>query len=141
MNICVIYASLTGHSRKIAEAVAESLNVSAKNIRQKPEIKDVDLLFIAGGIYADKCNKKLLDFVKTLNNGNVRNAALITSCASGNARQNAVREILRANGVNVLEDEYICKGSFLFMVKGHPSDEEIKGAADFAVKIAEKFKP
>jgi flavodoxin len=141
MNICVIYASLTGHSKKIAEAVAQSLKVSAKNIRQKPEIRDVDLLFVVGGIYADKCNKKLLDFVKTLNKGNVKNAALITSCGSGSARQNAVREILKANGVNVLDEEYICKGSFLFMVKGHPTEEEIKGAADFAVKIAEKFKP
>ncbi len=141
MNIAVIYATMTGHSKKLAECAADALGVKAVNIKTQPDLKDIDLLFIAGGVYASKSHGKLIKYAQGIKGGNVKNAAIITSCASGDSKQTNLREILKANGVNVTEEEYICKGSFLyFAAKGHPDPADIKGAADFAIKVSEKLK-
>ena len=43
-NVKVVYATKTGHSRKIAQAVAKELNVEPMNIKENPQLKGVDLL-------------------------------------------------------------------------------------------------
>ena len=56
MESIIIYSSMTGHSKKIANQMADSLNLKAYNIKEeKPEISDCDLLFIVSGIYGGKC--------------------------------------------------------------------------------------
>lgn len=139
MNIAVIYSSMTGHSKKIAKAVAQHLGVTANNVKDNPQLKDVDLLFIAGGIYGGACNTKLVKYAEGIKGENVKNAAFITSCASNESKQEKVREILSSNGVKVLDKEYICLGSFLFMKMGHPNKEEVQGAVKFAEDITKEY--
>ncbi|KAI4453936.1 serine hydroxymethyltransferase [Holotrichia oblita] len=74
--------SMTGHSKKLARAVAAEFSIEAQNIKSKPQLKDVDLLFVAGGIYAGKSTSDMLDYIKTLNSNSVKKAALITSSTS-----------------------------------------------------------
>lgn len=134
INIAVIYATRTKHSKKITEAIGSLLNVDAKNIAEKPALNDVDLLFVVGGIYGGVSNPELLGYIKKLEEPLPKSAALVTSCASGRQKQIAVRSILEENGIRVI-DEFVCRGSILFISAFHPNANDLKGATHFAYKI------
>ena len=51
MDIQVLYHTKTGHSRKIAQAVAQAVGVQARDIAQWQEETGCDVLFLVGGIY------------------------------------------------------------------------------------------
>ncbi|MEA4989125.1 MAG: flavodoxin domain-containing protein [Anaerovorax sp.] len=133
MKTSIVYASMTGHSKKIALEIARELNISVYNIKENPLIDSCDLLFIVSGIYGGQCKQELLEFVKHLKNTQVKSAALITSSMKKVA-QKAIREVLTSNGIEVKEEEYLCQGGFLFMGVSHPNKDEITGAVEFAKK-------
>jgi len=132
MKIAVIYRSMTGHSKKIAKAVSAALGTEALDIKKKPVLEGVDLVFIAGGIYGGKSLNGMIDYIKTLSPSNAKSAVLLTSSASDKTGQNEVREILTLSGISVSEKEYRCKGGFLLFKFGHPDKNEIAAAAEFA---------
>ena len=140
MKTAVIFRSFTGHSKKIARAVAAALAVEAQNIKSNPELKGVDLLFVVGGIYSGTSLEGMLEYVKSLMPENVKRAALITSSMSDKKGQDEVRSILEANGIEVETEEYRCRGNFLFLKIGRPNKKEIAGAAEFAKRLAENLK-
>jgi flavodoxin len=134
MKTAVIYATKTKHSKKLAEAIGKALNVEAKNISENPMI-NADLLFVVGGIYGGVSMPELCEYIKKTKAPLPKYAALVTSCASGSQRQTAVRTALEEKGIKVI-DEFVCRGSFLFVSAGHPNAEDVKGASDFALRIA-----
>ena len=137
MKTAVIYRSMTGHSKKIARAVAAAIGAEAVNIKDNPALSGIDLLFVVGGIYSEESLPETIGLIKTLNGAKVKKAALITSSMSDKAGQDEARKILESNGIEVL-DEYRCRGNFLFVKLGHPNAREIDGAVRFAEKLAEK---
>jgi len=134
-NAAVIYATKTQHSKKIAEAVGSALQVKAQNITENPNLTDIELLFIVGGIYGGVSLPELLTFVSGMEAPALKRAALVTSCASGKQRQVALRKILEDKGVQVI-DEFVCKGAILFVSLPHPNAKDLINAAEFARKIA-----
>ncbi len=135
MNIACIYATKTNHSKKIAESIAQTLDIPAQDVRTHPDLQNVDLLFVVGGIYGSQSLPVLLDYLHQLEANSVKRAALVTSSFSKGAPQGQVREILRQKGVSVFEEECFCQGSFLFLKLGHPNAKERDAAAAFARKI------
>ena len=135
MKISIIYYSMTGHSKKIANAIAGELSIEAYNVKNHPVIKDVDLLFIVGGIYGGVSHPNLIEFVETLKVEDVKKVALITSCCGGVTPQKEVRTILNKNNIEVIDNEYICRGNFLFFGMGHPNKKEIEAAVNFAKSL------
>jgi flavodoxin len=135
MNIAVIYLTMTGHSKKIAEAIASETGTQAQDIKTDPKLNGVDMLFIVGGIYGGKSDAKLVNYIKNLNGNRVKKAVIVTSSGSGKTRQNKVREELTKNGVEVVADEYTCKGRFLFFDLKRPNQSDIDGAVAFAKKV------
>ena len=132
MNIAVLYSSMTGHSKKIAKAVAAELGVTAQDIKSKPQVNGVDLAFIVGGIYGGKSLRKTTEYLKTLSPDNIKKAVLITSSTSDKRGQDEIRQILTSENIEVAAEEYRCRGNFLFIKMGHPNKKEIAGAAAFA---------
>lgn len=130
----IVYATKTGHSRKIATAIGKALGTEAVNITARSVLEGVDLLFIVGGIYGGKSLPGLLNYVKSLDAEKVKKAALVTSCLSKKQGQESIRKILQEKGIAVL-GETICRGSFLFLGLGHPNQEDIGEAVDFAVRL------
>ena len=135
MKCAVVYFSRTGHSRKLAKAVASALKTGAENIENDPMFSGIDLLFIAGGIYGGASDPVMLRFADRLDPALVKKAVLVTSSAGGSRGQDQVRAILERNGIEVLKDEYKCRGNFLLISLRHPSQKEIDGAAAFAVRV------
>lgn len=130
----VIYATKTGHSKKLAEAIGLALNIEAKNINTKPALNHVDLLFVVGGIYGGISMPELLEYIKGLEMPLPGRAALVTSCASGSQRQTEIRSMLEKKGIEVV-DEFVCRGGILFVFASHPNSKDVKDAAAFALRI------
>ena len=134
VQIAVIYATKTKHSKKLADAIGASLNVKAQNITENPALQDVALLFIVGGIYGGAGMPELLTYIRETDTPVLKHAALVTSCASGRQRQTAVRSILEEKGIKVI-DEFISKGAILFVSANHPNSKDLQKATEFALKI------
>lgn len=137
MNIAVLYATRTGHSTALAQAIADALGVTSQNAAEKPALGEVDLLLVVSGIYAGKTDARLMDYVRALPSGQVKRAALLTS-SMGRKQPDKLRQALTDRGITVQPEEYTCMGSFLFFGKGHPNQEEIAGAVQFARAAAVK---
>ena len=137
-KIVVVYATRTGHSRKLALAVAEKLGVKAAAVKEAapPENTEAGLLFIAGGIYGGTCHPDIIKYVSKLDPDKIGKVVLITSSASVQCRSQAeVRKILEGKGIEIAE-ELTSPGNFLFLRLGHPGRDDIAGVADGAFKVA-----
>jgi len=136
MKTAVIYLTKTGHSRKIAQAIAAELQVPAQDIKTAPTLSGVDLLFVVGGIYGGTSDPAMVAFVRRIDSTMVKKAALVTSCASKKQKQDAVRAELAKNNIEVTPDEFVCGGSFLFLRMGHPDKRDIANAVAYATNLA-----
>ena len=139
MKGAVIYSSMTGHSKKIAKAIEEKTNLKAYNVKDKPELKGYDMLFIVSGIYASKARPELIEYTNLLTEDNTKKIILITSSTSG-MKQKDIRAVFEKKGILVNKEEYICKGGFLFKDMGRPNSDDINGVIDFVKSIIEENK-
>lgn len=135
MTSIIVYRTKTGHSRKIANEMAQALGIEAIDLKQQPQIPPVDQLFIVGGIYGGSSNPDLITFAESLSAQQVKKAALITSCASRKFFQKEVRAALIAQGIEVATEEVVCWGSFLIYGWGHPNQQDFSAAIAFAKKF------
>ncbi len=134
-KLSLVYATKTNHSKKIAQAVSDVLNVRAHNIKDNPALDETDILFLIGGIYGGESLPGFIEYVKNIDKEKVKSVALITSCTSKKQGQKTIRKILEDKGIPVV-DEYICAGSFLILRMNHPNEKDIRGAIDFAVRVS-----
>lgn len=51
MKTAVRYFTMTGNTKKLAEAIAAALDVTAEDL-SKPLTEDVDVLFLGSSVYA-----------------------------------------------------------------------------------------
>ena len=139
MNIALVYFSRGGNTRKIAEAMAEELEVTAVDVmKEQPDVSDVDLLVVGSGTYGSKPGKEMVAYLENIKPVTGKKAACFSSCASGDASKtlNAMKDILGEKGYSTV-DCFSCLGKWLMGLsrRGHPSDEEIAQAREFAKKL------
>jgi flavodoxin len=139
VKVELIYFSRGGNTRKIAEAMAEELGITAMDVtKEQPDVSDVDLLVVGSGTYGSKPGKELVAYLENLKPVEGKKAACFSSCASGDASKtlNAMKDILHGKGYSNV-DCFSCLGKWLMGLsrRGHPSDEEIAQAREFAKKL------
>lgn len=132
MKAVVVYATKTGHSKKIAEAIGEALKIDVYNVKKPLILVNIDMLFIVGGIYGGKSAPELMCFVNSLESKEIKKAAVITSSASKSGTQADIKKLLADKGIETIANDYKCRGKFLFVAMGHPNSEEIAGAVEYA---------
>jgi len=131
MKVALIYATKTGHSKKIALAIEKEFRIQAMDIKTNPKLESVDLLYILGGVYGAKSAPELIEFVRSFDSQQVKRVALMTSSAGKTITQKEIRTLLVNKGIAVLEDEFTCQGGFLFVGVGHPNVKDISNAIEF----------
>lgn len=128
----IIYCTMTGHSKKIANAIGKELNITPKNVLDSPTLQDVDILFIVGGIYDKKSSPKLIEYLNGVSKENIKKVFLITSSCYGKTGASEVRELLSKKGIKVSDKEFTCRGGFLFFYMFRPNKNDLNSAIDFA---------
>ncbi|GLC80703.1 flavodoxin domain-containing protein [Lacrimispora brassicae] len=134
MNTSVFYATATGNSRKIAEAIGSKLKVKSHNIMESPSQYTTDTLVIVGGIYFGKNKKELKNFVNSLNPVTVKRAVVVTTSGAGQSRTipAEIVDLLESKNITVL-GELGVRGKALIFPTGHPSEADLKAAAEWVV--------
>ena len=128
----VVYYSMCGSTKKIAEAIAGELGVKAEDVKMKKEPTKDSFLFLGSGCYAHKPGRKVQDFIAR-NDFEGRNVALFGVSGGGEGDEvRAMEESLKPKGA-LIKGSFYCKGrAYLFFNRGHPSNEELANARKFA---------
>ena len=138
MTYAVRYYTKTGNTKKLAEAVAAALGVTARPISE-PVTEKVDLLFLGNSYYAFTIDPEVRKFVSSLDKEKVGKIVNFSSAAMLNSTYKKVKAEADKVGIPMLEVEFHCKGEFKGIHKGKPDQEDLKAAAEFARKIKQQF--
>ena len=134
MRIAVRYYTRSGNTKRIAEAIASALGAEALDFSVSLSEK-TDLLFLGNSLYAFRPDPAVEDFLKE-NSKNIGAIVNFGSSASLRSTFKTISELAQKYEIPLLKEEFICPGSFLFLHKNHPDDEDLAAAAEFARKVA-----
>ncbi len=137
MNIAVRYYTRSGNTKKLAEAVARELGVEALNLTH-PLSEPTDLVFLGCSYYAFDVDGHVKDFI--IDNAlKIRKLALFGTSAMMKSTYKPVKKVTDGAGVELIEKQFHCRGSFGPANKGRPNEEDIKGAAEFARELVSRL--
>ena len=135
MKYAVRYFTMTGNTKRLAEAVAKELGVEALSIDQ-PIDEKVDVLFLGNSYYAFSIAPEVAAFVSSLDKEKVGKIVNFGTAAMLKSTFKKVRKVADKVGIPVLDQEFHCKGEFKGIHKGKPDAADLAAAAAFARKIA-----
>ena len=139
MKTDVVYYSVTGNTRKIANAIAGVARCEARQAQQDPPVIDADLIFVGGAVYATSdhnLHPSIQLFADRLKASGYRGR--IALFATGFKKGNAIglmRKVFQERDLRTLEESFLCKGQLFLFMKGHPDRKDLEEAAAFAAKI------
>lgn len=131
MKIAVRYYTKTGHTKRLAEAVAEAVGAEALSI-SSPVDEPVDILFLGNSYYAFNIDPEVRDFVRSLDKNKVGRIINFGSAAMLNSTWKKVKAEADKAGIAMDEREFHCRGEFKGIHKGRPNAEDLRAAAEFA---------
>ncbi len=131
MKIAVRYYTKTGHTKRLAEAVAEAVGTEALPI-SSPVEEPVDILFLGNSYYAFNIDPEVRDFVRSLDRNKVGRIINFGSAAMLNSTWKKVKAEADKAGIAMDEREFHCRGEFKGIHKGRPNADDLRAAAEFA---------
>lgn len=103
-NIRIRFFSKLGHTKKVAEYLAEELGVETKVISGEDFETPCSLLFLGGAPYANIMDKELKQYVEKLSKEDVKVVALFTTSNWSRRTVLSIRKTLTEKGITVLPD-------------------------------------
>lgn len=141
MKICLVYTSLTGNTRRLAEAMAETLEVEARKVKEVSAVDRVDLLFLGSGVYGGRPARSMREFLRKLPSLEEVKIALFATYGAQPRQLDTMASLVQEKGGEIL-GRFSCKGrdwAFLGLIaRGHPSRAELDAAAAFAQQIRDR---
>ena len=111
----VIYYSLTGNTKKVADAIASELDVAAENVKTKDKLAEDSFVFLGSGLYGPLRGLGFRRFIDS-NDFAGRKVALFGTSGEGRGKEvGALEEAVVAKGAEVA-GRFFCRGEFLFVV-------------------------
>ncbi len=103
----VRYFSKSGNTKKIAEAIAEGIGVTAISITEEPILSDaVDVLFLGGAPYANIMAPELRKYAENLKADQVKKVVLFTTSNWSHRTVKALKKILEEKGIAVSPEHF-----------------------------------
>jgi flavodoxin len=134
MATAVRYLSKTGHTKLVAEAIAQELDVPAEPISAPlPEVTDI--LVLGGAIYGFTLDDDFINYIKTLDSAAVKKVYVVATSAIVKTVNQSIKDLLVTQGLNVASDTFHCYGKFALIHSKHPTAQDLQDAASFAKKI------
>ncbi len=134
----VLYVSKGGNTEKLARAIAKGANVKAEAITPDIKLENIDTLFLGGSIYAGKVDGKVSDFLKQMTADQVKRVVVFGTAAGKKTALAEVKTLCEEKNIKVCDEEFFCKGSFLFINLGCPSRDSLKQAEIFAANMLKR---
>ena len=107
MKVAIRYFSKLGHTKDIANAMADELGIKAISIVDEPILKEeVDILFLGGAPYANVMDEKLRTYAKGLNKELVKRVVLFTTSNWSRRTVRSLKKIISNNGISVDADYF-----------------------------------
>jgi len=152
MRSLVCYVSVHhGNTKKVAEAMAQELGAECITVKdlQAQDIAPCDLIGFGSGIYFSQHHKSLLDAIDTLPPAKGTKAFVFSTAGFPAGKfmfHRALKTKLADKGF-FIAGEFSCRGldtykifgTFGGMNKGHPDENDIKKAQEFAKGIAKNL--
>ncbi|MCM1245536.1 MAG: flavodoxin [Roseburia sp.] len=136
MNISIRYYTRSGHTQKLAEAIAERIHVKAENI-SVPLAEKTDLLFLGCSYYAFDMAQDVKDFIAA-NKDNIGKIVCFGTSAMMKSMKKPMRKLTETCGIKLSDEEFHCRGEFKFVNKGKPDADDLENAALFAEGIVKQ---
>lgn len=134
MNIAIRYYSKSGNTKKLADAIGEAVNVKPESV-SVPLKEPVDILFLGSSVYAAGIDDSIKSFISSLDPSKVKKVVNFSTAALLPGTYNQVEKLLKERNIPLSKEEFHCKGSFMFMHKGHPDANDLNNAKAFAKKV------
>lgn len=134
MNIAVRYYSKGGNTKKLAEAIAEALEVQALTV-DTPVDEDVDVLFLGSAMYAFDVDPRVKQFIDGLDKDRVKKVVGFSTAAVVKSTYDKVKKALDEKGIPMDERQFYSRGEFKFMHKGRPNEQDLNDAKKFAREV------
>jgi len=133
MKYAIRYYTKSGNTKKLADAIAEVLNIEAKPISDELE-EDVGVLFLGSSIYGSAIDPSVKNF---FNNLNVEIGLLVNFSTAGimQSSYNQIKDICNNNDITISDDEFHCPGSFAGMNIVRPNEDDIENIKNFTRKF------
>ena len=138
MKIAIRYYTRSGNTKKLADAIGNELKIEAQDTSHKLE-EDTDILFLGSSVYAYGVDDNIKKFINDIDVKvgiviNFSTAALI------NSTYKQVKKLLDKKNIPLAPEEFYCRGSFGPVHKGHPDENDLASAQNFAKEIIKKYK-
>jgi flavodoxin I len=134
----VVYYSLTGSTKKVADAIATELDVAAENVKTKDKLAEDSVVFLGAGLYGPLRAWGFRRFIDR-NSFHGRKVALFGTSGEGKGREvGALEEAVAAKGAEIA-GRFFCRGKFLFFInRKHPTSKDLENASEFAREVAKE---
>jgi flavodoxin len=143
--VIVYYSQHHGNTKKLLDGIMEFYDVELVNVVecQETDLSDYDLIGFASGAYFGKFSKKVVGFARN-NLPTGKRVFLINTYGARRASTKKMEQIFADKSCQLL-GIYGCRGFDTFgplkliggIAKGHPDEEDVKGAVEFFRKIVE----
>ncbi len=128
MRYAVRYLSKLGHTKDIANAIAEALEIDAISIIDENKLNEhVQILFLGGAPYANVMDAKLKEYASNLKKDDVDEVILFTTSNWSRRTVRSLKKVLKNNGIIVRKDYFY---AHMLNIKNR-----IPAAKEFALKI------
>ena len=151
MKSIVLYSSLTGSTKKVAQAIAGAVNCKSVNLRKTGfdtiDVNGTDLFFIGSGIYGGTLHPKLKEFLMSRQfqdsaNKTEKTIALFSTYGgsqeiSERAYKNFKQQISE-KGLQYTAS-FSCPGALFWIIRmNRPNAKDLKNATEWARSIIEQ---
>jgi len=136
MKIAVVYKSLTGNTKLVAEAIGEALKAEHDICVCEPaECKEADMYFVGTWIDKGSCTKEIAEFLATLENQKI---ALFATAGFGGSKEyyDALAGRIKAQvpASNEILGQFFCQGKmpmsvrdrYVAMLQANPEDKNME---------------
>lgn len=139
MNIAIRYYTRSGHTQKLAEAIADRIHVKAENV-SVPLADKADILFLGCSYYAFDMAQEVKTFIAE-NKDNIGEIICFGTSAMMKSMKKPMQKLTELHGVKLSDEEFHCRGEFKFTNKGRPDADDLENAALFAERIVKANEP
>ena len=130
MTVAVRYYTRGGNTKKVADAIADALGLTAEDV-SVPLATRTDLVFLGSSYYAFDVDPAVKDFIME-NKDNIGKIVCFGTSAMMKSMVKPVTKAAKAAGVAVEARDFHCRGQFGKVHKGHPDEEDLARAVEFA---------